>query len=282
MALTSYNDIIAAVSGGDCVTGLFHKTHVASGSGTAGRWYDLFLGTGTPNAGSYSGSAGIAAALNGSSTGAMYTGGNVSPDTKYISSGRAWTPTSAVIPATLWLVDYLLYYPSCVVTGSPTALDNTVTLPRYTTGAGVMGFAVVQTALGAASPSLTFTYTNSGGTGSRSTEAIVAAANSLPTPTLMGNKSFFPLQAGDLGIRKIDSYTINSGGTTGTVCLVLCKPLIQIPLYVVNNLVDRDFVTSQPTFPVIPDDSCLGFIISPGSSMANGSFINANLDFVWG
>ncbi len=115
------------------------KTQGAGGSRTRGS----FLFTQAPNAGSFSGSAGVATALSANSTGAPNIGADQSPATRHllavelVSSIRAGR--QEVDP--FLLLDLLLYYPACVVTGTPTALDNTVTLPRYTDGAGVMALA---------------------------------------------------------------------------------------------------------------------------------------------
>ena len=281
MALQSLDDIYAAIGAGDTHKQPIQKVHVASGTGTTGRCYDLFLGTGIPAAGAYSGTAGVATALTDAG---IYHGGDVSTDEKHLLGLSVVSPTGVYNPGWLILMDLLLYYPSLVVTGSPTALDNTVTLPRYTDGKGVMAFLVVQTALGAATPSLTLTYTNSTPTGSRTSSAVVAVANSLPTPTLLGvnGAMFVPLQAGDVGIQSVQSYTINSGGTTGTVCLVLARELARIPLVTVNVPTERDFLSQLPPFPRIYDGASLSFLLMAGGALTNGAILAGEADFVWG
>lgn len=279
MSLLHFDDHFPAIAAGQSYQGLWLKSFGGGSAGAAGRWVDGFTSTGIPTAGAYSGTAGVATALTSSSDGAMYTGGDVTPATKRLIAGRMWATASAGL-GQYWLVDYLLYYPSCVMTGTPTTLDNTVTLPRYTDGKGVMAFPVVQSALGASLTSVTYTYTNSTPTGSRSSGANVTAAASLAAGAVIYTKPFITLQAGDIGIRKIDSYTINSSGTTGTVALVLAKPLVQIPVSVINTLSERDFLTGLPQWPEIKDGACLGFIGSLGSVVANTA-MNATLDFVW-
>ena len=83
------------------------------------------------------------------------------------------------------LVDLLGFYRvNTVTTTTPQALNNTVTIPRYTSGAGVQAFMwnTNTTAMGAATPNLSINYTNSAGTASRVTPAVLpvgktAAAN---------------------------------------------------------------------------------------------------------
>lgn len=281
MPLESYNQILSAVCAGQNYTGIWMKQFQSSGSAVAGRWYDFFRSTGYPTAGNYTGSAGVATALNSNSTGATWIGDDsVTPDTKRLQGLRAWTSgTNAT--GWLWLVDYLLYYPSCVVsTGSGTTLDNTVTLPRYTDGVGVEAMVVVQTALGAASPALTFTYTNSTPTGSRTSLAQTALANSLPTNTLVGGTPFIRKQAGDVGIRSIDSYSITSG-TTGTVAIVLYKPIVPIPIGIINTLYERDTISGIVSFPEIKDGACLGFIGQATGAFAANTYWNSIMDVVW-
>ena len=85
------------------------------------------------------------------------------------------------------LVDLLGFYRvSTVTTTTPQALNNSVTLPRYTDGAGVQAFMWNTTTipLGAATPNLSINYTNSAGEAGRVTPAVLpvgktAAANGL-------------------------------------------------------------------------------------------------------
>ena len=134
----------------------------------------------------------------------------------------------------LMLTDLLYMYPSCVVTGTPTTFNNGAAKPtRHNNGAGVQCSAIVATALGAATPTLTVTYTDQGGVSGSG--AVTASANSLPVGSLMSGGAaaqlgapFMSLSAGDSGVRQLDSYTLASG-TTGTVTFVLHRPIATIP-----------------------------------------------------
>ena len=283
MAINGLDSMIAAFTAGQSNKGLFQKTSSNAGASTAGRWHEFFTANGIPTAGSWSGTAGVATQMTAATTGALNTGtASVSPDVKNLVSWKMQSPTSTLVPATFYLVDYLLYYPACVVTGTATTLNNTATLPRYTNGDGVMAMIAVQTALGAASPALTLTYTDEAGNTGNTGLALTSPGNSAPISTLFLNNGspFLPLAGADKGVRKIDSYTLASG-TTGTVAIVLVKVLAEIDLYAINTGVIADYVASIPTFPKIEDNACLGIIGVCGGAMAASSVFSGTLTTVW-
>lgn len=184
MGFSSVDDMISEITAGKTFRQPFAKLTSNAAASAAGRWHELFTASGIPGAGTFSGAAGTAVQMSDATTGSFYHGGNVSTDTKHGLNMAAWSPTATVVPATLMLVDFLLYYPSLVVTGAPTALTNGVAIPRYTSGEGVMAMVAVQTALGAAAPALTFTYTDQGGTAGNVAAAITSPVNSAPISTL--------------------------------------------------------------------------------------------------
>lgn len=262
----------------------FQKINSAGATSAAGRWHSMFNWTGTPTQGTYSGSAGVATQMNRSTTGALNLNANVSTDTRHLLNMNAYTPSTVITPATLMLCDFLLYYPACVVTGVATTLNNTATLPRYTTGDGVVCFIDVQTALGATQPALTLTYTDeAGNTGNAAPFALTAPVASAPVSTLFvtNGTPFLPLAGADKGIRKIESYTLATG-TTGTVAFVLAKPICEIPLLAANVASERDFLSQIPSLPKIEDDACLGFITLIGGAMTVSQSIMGKIEYGWG
>lgn len=284
MGFSSVDDLVTEITtNGKYQSIRYQKTNSAGATSAAGRAHSMFTWTGIPAAGAYSGTAGVATQLTSTSTGALNLNGAVSPDTRHLLSMSGYTPSTVITPATLILCDFLLYYPSCVVTGTPTTLNNTATLPRYTDGAGVMCFIEVQTALGAASPALTLSYTDQAGNTGNSGLALTSPANSAPVSTLFQNNGgiFLPLAGTDTGIRKIDSYTLASG-TTGTVAFVLAKPLAEIPLMAANTATERDFLSQIPSLPEIEDGACLGFIAVIGAAMTVNQTIMGRVDYGWG
>jgi hypothetical protein len=264
----------------------FQKITSNGATGAAGRWYELFTGTGFPAAGTFSGTAGTAVQMASSTTGAMPLNAAVSTDTRHLLNATVWSPTATVPVANLILCDFLLYYPAIVVTGTPTTLTNGVSLPRYTDGIGVQAFCAVQSAFGAASPALTFTFTstNSAGstTGSR-TAVMTAAANSAPISNILPNagSQFFPIPSGDVGVVSVQSYTLASG-TTGTAAIVLCKPLMQIPITQQYLASERETLFQLAALPRIYDNACLGWLLQPGGAMVTSSLVQGRCQYAWG
>ncbi len=282
MAINGMDSLIAAYSAGQSAKGYFQKATSNAATSAAGRWHELFTATGIPTAGSWSGTAGVATVMNASTQGALYTGtASVSPDIKNLVSWKVQSPTATLVPATFYLVDYLLYYPACVVTGTPTTLNNTATLTRYTDGIGVFPIIAVQTAHGAASPALTLNYRDPSDNDQNGL-ALTSPVNSAPISTLYLNNGspFLPLATTDNGVKRINSYTLASG-TTGTVAMVLVKIIAEIDLYAINTGVLADYIANTPTFPKIEDDACLGIIGVCGGAMVASAVLSGTITTVW-
>lgn len=283
MAINGMDSLISAYTAGKSNKGLFQKFSSNAAASVAGRWHEFFTAGGIPTAGTWSGSAGVATQMASATPGALNIGtAAVSPDIKNLVSWKIQSPTATVVPATFYLVDYLLYYPACVVTGTATTLNNTVTLSRYTDGIGVFPIIVAQTAHGAAAPALTLNYKDQDNNDQNGL-VMTSPANSIPISTcyLNNGSPFLPLAGTDVGVKQINSYTLASG-TTGTVAIVLVKVIAEIDLYAINTGVIADYIANIPTFPKIEDNACLGIIGVPGGAMAANSAISGTLTTVWG
>jgi hypothetical protein len=282
MGFASIDALMAALTAGQSLKAFFQKSSNNAAGSAAGRWHDTLQWTGIPAAMSLGGTAGTAVQLTSATAGALPIGAAVSPDTRHLTTLSAWSPTATAVPATLILCDFLLLYPSLVVTGTPTTLTNGVGLPRYASGEGVMGIVTVNSALGAASPALTFTYTNQTPTGSRVASAHTSPGNSAPLSTCFqtDGSPFIRLASGDTGIRSVQSYTLATG-TTGTASLLLCKPLAEIPLLAINTASERDFLYQLPSLPRIEDNACLGFLMQVGGALVTGGTIMGVLNNAW-
>jgi hypothetical protein len=133
----------------------------------------------------------------------------------------------------LSLLDYLLYYPfvDTDAVGEDQAMDNTVALSaRGNSGAGVQIMAVAQSASSTIG-TFTVNYTNSAGVAGRTSEAtftkVVAGGGTLVSSTsnvVAGSHQFINLQAGDTGVRSIESVNFSAAGG-GLMALVLVKNL---------------------------------------------------------
>jgi hypothetical protein len=105
-----------------------------------------------------------------------------------------------------------------------------------TNGEGVMIGLEVSTATGAGTPTLTLAYTNSAGTTTRSGTNLQATAAS----SAIGTFHMIGLQAGDTGVRSIQTYTQSATWTSGAVHLVAYRVLAAVaaPVAGIGQAVD--------------------------------------------
>jgi hypothetical protein len=134
----------------------------------------------------------------------------------------------------------------------------TAALTRHTTGEGVMAGIVIYTAVGTIATTVTISYTNSSGVSGRTS-----------TPTSFGATGFreigallpIPLEAGDTGIRSIESVTL--AGTTGSIGnfgVCLYKQLAMLSMESFTGAAALDMVSTGGVvgqFAEINDDACL-------------------------
>ena len=95
-----------------------------------------------------------------------------------------------------------------------------------TTGLGVMLALEVSAATGAGTPTITISYTNQAGTAGRTATNIKATAAS----SAIGATYFIGLQAGDTGVRSVQSLTLSATWTSGTMNLVAYRVLGSLPV----------------------------------------------------
>jgi hypothetical protein len=147
------------------------------------------------------------------------------------------------------------------VQGSPAS----PALTRNTGGAGNIAFYEIYTIIGTTSTTLTMTYTNQAGTGSR-TSTINIGATSFREVTRMQR---IPLAAGDSGIQSIQTVQLNSStGTAGNFGITIAQPLAWIPVNVAGTMGWRDYTTGLPGIPVIDPDACLALMFIPTAGTA--------------
>ena len=143
----------------------------------------------------------------------------------------------------------------------------TAALTRYTSGEGVMAGIIVFTQIGNSLTTIQVSYTNSTGTSGRTS-----------TPTTFGQTGFrennifipIPLQAGDTGVRSIESVTLaatTAGAGNFGVCLY--KPLAMISLEDGTGQNPLDSVSSGciiGSLCEIQADACLTFLATSPTS----------------
>lgn len=273
----------------------WQKNFLPTAAAVAGEWHCLVNGQGNPIGGSiYNTGTNLAFQATSESlagAGGMYHGGDLAPNTKHIVNMSGFSAAATSCPAVLMLVDLLGFYRvTSVTTTGAQATNNTVTLPRYTSGAGVMAFAwnTTATAMGAATPTLIFGYTNSDGVVGRATvggACKTAAANGLVLYSGTGAgkyNPFLPLQAGDKGVRAITSINLSSSYVSGEFSVGLCKPLVTIPLTTIGIATERDLVNQMPSLPKIEDGACLVWMLYSGAATPVSTSYIGHLDIAWG
>jgi len=134
-----------------------------------------------------------------------------------------------------------------------------------TGGTGVfLAVDVSVTVVGAATPTFTLGYTNQAGTASRSGANIFATVGA----PAAGSTFLIGLQAGDTGVRSVQSITLSNAWTSGTINVVAYRPLTMLQL--LANFGSGDCLTG--CFPRIYNGSVPFFIYSLGSAPGNPVF----------
>ena len=224
------------------------------------------------------------------------TGGTASSHLMTMSAQIANATTS--VPATLLLVDLLGCYGRIDAnTLSTLTLGNTLTLPRYTTGAGVMAYSVTApTTLGANAHNFVASYTNESNVSSRSFPQVVAgttaAVNSHISHSGVAANNigpFLPLQSGDTGMRRINTWQQTvAGGTASTFNnVVLCKPIMEIQVTTAFLLAERDLLNQFPSLPYVQEASatsgaCLAWLMYAGAATPANTNIWGVNRYAWG
>lgn len=283
----SVGQIVDAELQGKTRTYNFRKN--SSASYQSGWWYDISSASGNPVAKYWFDAPPLVAkAIYQSTDGGLFHGSNVSPSTKYLRRMYFGSVGGGTIPTQICIMDYLLYYPT-IEDGvlDPQVMDNTVTLPRYTDGEGVMAIAV-SIAARSGGGGYTINYTNSQGVAGRVSKPCYQVAAS-GNGTLISSGAtggsltqsvlpFIPLQVGDTGIRSIESVTMLSGDT-GLFSIILVKPIATVSFNSVFAPCEKDFFMMDGLLPIIKDDAFLSMIgWSTNSSVPN---FYGDLKVVW-
>lgn len=260
------------------------RTHMATwrkSPGYAGQiacWYDLSMAPGNPNPNYYASTPLISSALSRSGDGGINHGPNAPGGmAKYLL--RSTSISLATTPYRFVLCDYLLYYPF-VDTGDTSAqtMTNSVSLPRYTDGEGVMMIPVI-VAPASGYTAFTVNYTNSQGVAGRVTPLIrgnIGTVNGYLLGSYAGSNigdfaaPFLPLQLGDTGVRSIQSVSF-SVNDVALVTFVLVKPLADTASINATGAVERTYGLNFQGAPKIEDDAYLNLLMFSGGAVANGN-----------
>ena len=131
----------------------------------------------------------------------------------------------------LMLVDFLWWNSGISLTSTAEQTINSVTFPARDENESINGDAVyvgllISTGTGTGTPTLTLGYTNQAGTAGRTANTIQATAAS----SALGTFYQFALQAGDTGVRSIQTYQQSATWTSGVVHLVAYRILATLDI----------------------------------------------------
>ena len=278
----------------------WNKNTFGTTAHTAGTWYFLNQGAGNPGAGTGLGTGTNLAFQQTLDTTATAAGiqhsGNVG-GFKTIVNASAFSAAATTMPAVFMLVDMLGFYPiTTVTTTGAQTLNNTVTLPTRdrtgtANGVGVQALVVPSTVMGAATPTITLNYTNAAGTVGRATPsspALPTGNSAAPVTQVVYSGTgagkygpFLPLAAGDTGIRSVQSISLSASYVSGVLNLILCRPLLTLPMTTIGVACERDLLNQVPSLPRVYDGACLQWMMYAGASTPVNSAFYGHLDFAW-
>lgn len=194
----------------------------------AGRPASLWPLAGRPGAGSFD------TTLNGvvlSSSSALVNGQLPHFDPGSGNSYLARFKAQCNQPGSLLLLDRLWHNGGYTITSTAAQNSTTPTWPARdaafsTNGDGVLLGLEISAAAGAAAPTITVGYTNQAGVASRSAVNLDATQNS----PAIGAFYRIGLQAGDTGVRSVQSLTLSASWLSGTMNLVAYRVLADLEL----------------------------------------------------
>jgi len=277
----------------------WNKNFLPTTAAVAGEWFCLLRGSGNPssdtimNVGTnlvFQALSGTTAGINSISAGPDVSGGT---GYKHLINASAFTAAATTMPAILMLIDVLGFYRvTTTTTTGDQALTNGVTLPRYVDGKGVQCFIYANNAtpLGAATPNISMTYTRvQGGTSVTPTGAALpvgkTAANNgviLYSGVGVGKYGpFMPMADGDSGMQNVTKINLSTSYLSGEFSIVLCKPLLTLPMTTLGVAAERDLLNQVPSLPKIYDGSCLIWLLYNGAATPVNSSFYGHLDFGW-
>lgn len=252
----------------------------------AGVWFDLSMSPGNPAPNYFIGSPNVFVPLAQSTDGGLRHGGNVGTK-KHLRKLMALSTVTTPISGRL--LDYLGFYG--FVDESVTDeqfMDNTVGLTRYADGKGVQLMPVVVAGHTGGQP-FTVKYVNQDGVPDRITQTAVMGTQVTNGTILhsqnagtayVNNGPFLTLQAGDTGVRSVQSVTIGGVGDVGLFALVLVKPLATFSLFGNGSATEVDYLVDTPTITEIQNDAYLNLIVMPNGQIA-GSTLLGTIETTW-
>lgn len=177
----------------------------------------------------------------------------------------------------IWQVDTLAGGIVVTTTTAQTVTSFGTLQPRDNNGSsngeGVLAALEVQTATtnGSAISNMSLSYTNSAGTAGRTAGMLY----SFPATAVAGTIVPFTLQAGDTGIRSIQSITLGTSLVTGTVSLICYRQIITMGTPLANASHAKDAIAMG--LPRMYDNSCPFMVYIPTATAVG--IVDANVTY---
>ncbi len=230
-----------------------------SGTMVAGRPFSYFYIAGQPGA-AVPCTAGIAGEALTTYAGQIPFDNPVSGNT-YLARFAA----QITIAGTLVLADRVWHNNGLDITSGGLQTVNSVAFPARDdlgtiNGHGYIVGVEITTTTGAGTPTLTMTYTNSVDVDTRTASNVIATNASSIAGT------FYPLglQAGDYGVKSIQSFQLSSTWTSGAFSLVVYRILARLPITAANTPAAIDALTGG--FVRLYDNSVPFIIFKPSTT----------------
>ena len=262
---TSLSDLISeATTGGK--TQIFNVTKGASGTKVVGRGWSYWRLGAFPVAGAAGGTTGTGVARVRTDTGALGQANAGAGDTLHVTTVTGVCNVGAnllIMYDRLWDMTHTMTVDprSCDAVNPPTRYQGSTTAPgNFLSGE-------VTTVLPAATPTITFNYVDESGNNSAgsalSTIASAAAVNSIP---FTAPYWFYPLIAGDTGIRSLQNSAsavdLSAAMASGVCTWFIGHPLMAIPSQTTNVPVVIDGINSAFNLTQVVDGACISFLES--------------------
>lgn len=233
-AITTWDGILSARANGAAEDNCAVYNGITTVSGA---WSTCFRAGGSTGTGTYT-NIPTGATRNATSVGALANFANVgSSNKKYLINFGVNQPSNT---AYMLLVDLLCAAGNISATSIASQTVTSAALTRYNNTPGNFITFDITTALGATPSNITVTYTNSSGTGSRSSGAQAMLASGIVmrlTPTTFG--FMCPLQSGDVGVNSVQSVILSASMGSGAFALNICRPLLFMPHISGTSWVER-------------------------------------------
>lgn len=225
----------------------YNLSKVTDTSATTGFLHSLWTIGGSPAAGAAAGSANGAICTN-TTTGAIPFVNAPGGQSLYLAKVQI----GGTLRNTIHLYDRLWHNSGLDATNTGVQSFTQPALTRYTNGVGVEMYLEVYTALGATPATITATYTNQAGSGSRTATYLTAANHGIR------RNGLFELQSGDTGVQSVQSVQLSgSTGSVGNFGITLMRRIASFDI----NLGEfaNVYEALDLGLPKIENDACLFF-----------------------